>query len=121
MSDLWDNLLTCLDLDEPGTASPEGTGGPEEDSTRSLLGTNLNLESHRLFGGQLLAQFARAAALTCPSKTIKSLHALFPREGTADEPVRYEVRRQHEGRTFASLTILAAQPNNVLKRSGLKY
>lgn len=96
MTELWDGLLACLSLD-----------GPSDDG--SFEGKNLELDYHRLFGGQLLAQFARAAALTCPDKAVKSLHVLFPREGTADEPVRYFVERHHEGRTFGSLTVLATQ------------
>jgi acyl-CoA thioesterase len=44
-------------------------------------GANQQLSYHRLFGGQLLGQFIRAACLTCPDKTVKSLHAVFAREG----------------------------------------
>ena len=36
-----------------------------------------------------------------PDKTVKSLHTVFAREGRADEPVRYQATRQHEGRSFA--------------------
>ena len=113
MTDLWDDLLSCLDL--TGDASAAGAahvGGA--DGVVEFEGENLRLEYHRLFGGQLLAQFARAAALTCPGKAIKSLHALFPREGTAEEPVRYEVSRHHEGRTFGTMTILARQSRGVI-------
>lgn len=67
------------------------------------------LECHRLFGGQLLGQFVQTARLTCPDKAVKSLHAVFAREGRADEPVSYEAIRHHEGRSFATLTITARQ------------
>jgi acyl-CoA thioesterase-2 len=40
---------------------------------------------------------------------VKSMHVLFPRAGHSDEPLRYEVRREHEGGTFASLTVTATQ------------
>jgi acyl-CoA thioesterase II len=70
---------------------------------------NQHLEYHRVFGGQLLAQFVRAAKLVCPEKAVKSLHALFPREGRADEPVEYDVTLHHEGRSFATLSIIATQ------------
>ncbi|MGC7101485.1 acyl-CoA thioesterase [Amycolatopsis lurida] len=79
-----------------------------------LEGRNQQLGYHRLFGGQLLAQFVRAACATCPSKAVKSLHTLFPQEGRADEPVRYEVERQHEGRSFAALYITARQSRGVI-------
>ena len=104
MADLWDDLLACLDLLElPSAADPAG-----------FEGRNQQLSYHRLFGGQLLAQFVRAASLTCPGKTVKSLHVLFPREGRSQEPVRYEVERHHEGSTFASLTIRARQAPGVI-------
>ena len=102
MAELWDDLICCLDL---GEVALEGT---------AFEGKNLPLAYHRLFGGQLLAQFAVAAALTCPGKAVKSLHAQFPREGTADEPVRYEVTRHSDGRTFASLIIAATQSKGVI-------
>lgn len=99
MAELWDDLISCLDLG--GTAD-------------GFEGKNLPLEYHRLFGGQLLAQFAVAASLSCPGKTVKSLHAQFPREGHADEPVHFAVARHHEGRTFASLTVVASQSRGVI-------
>jgi acyl-CoA thioesterase II len=106
VAELWDDLLSCLDLSE----------GVADDACASLAfeGKNLPLDYHRLFGGQLLAQFAMAATRTCPGKSIKSLHAQFPREGTAAEPVRYEVARHSDGRTFASLIIIARQSKGVI-------
>jgi acyl-CoA thioesterase-2 len=100
--DLWPDLLGCLEL-SPVAGDPACLEGP-----------NLRLRYHRLFGGQLLAQFVRAASLTCPGKTVKSLHVLFTREGQSQEPVRYETERQHEGKTFAALTILARQARGVI-------
>jgi len=99
MADLWSDLLDCLDL----RTLPDG-----------FEGRNQQLTYHRLFGGQLLAQFVRAAELTCPGKAVKSLHTLFPRAGTSEEPVTYEVSRHHEGGTFATLTILARQSKGVI-------
>ncbi|RAY17081.1 acyl-CoA thioesterase II [Actinomadura craniellae] len=103
MTDLWNDLLACLDLHRS-----------DDGETTTFEGSNQKLTYHRLFGGQLLAQFARAAALTCPDKGVKSLHVLFPRAGRSDEPVRYEVARHHEGGTFAALTITARQSSGVV-------
>jgi acyl-CoA thioesterase len=100
MTDLWPDLLACLDL----RALPAG----------SFEGRNQRLEYHRLFGGQLLAQFVRAASLTCPAKAVKSVHVLFPRAGRREEPVRYEVERHHEGSAFATLAITARQAPGVI-------
>lgn len=99
MADLWDDLLGCLDLRAPESGIFEGG--------------NQRLGYHRVFGGQLLAQFVRAAALAVPDKAVKSLHVLFPRAGRPDEDIRYEVTRQHEGGSFAALTIVARQSAGV--------
>lgn len=107
MLDLWTDLLGCLDLhraDDPTDA----------DDVAVLAGVSQQLDYHRVFGGQLLGQFIRAAALACPGKAVKSLHVVFAREGRAAEPVRYRATTQHEGRSFASLTISAEQPHAVL-------
>ncbi|TDV49827.1 acyl-CoA thioesterase [Actinophytocola oryzae] len=101
MADLWSDLLDCLDL------VPAAAAG-------TFDGRNQQLTYHRVFGGQLLAQFVRAAALSCPGKAVKSLHVVFSRAGRTDEPVRYEVTRHHEGATFATLSVLARQAGGVV-------
>ena len=112
MLDLWTDLLGCLDLHIEHERS-------EPDKVTMFEGVSQQLDYHRVFGGQLLGQFIRAASLACPDKTIKSLHAVFAREGRAAEPVRYQATRQHEGRSFSSLTITAQQPHAVLATSSV--
>jgi acyl-CoA thioesterase II len=108
--DLWTDLLACLDV----TPSPA-----DEGRVAVFEGRNQQLEYHRVFGGQLLAQFLRIAALICPDKAIKSQHAVFTREGRADQPIRYEATLQHEGRSFAAITIAASQPRGVVATSSI--
>jgi acyl-CoA thioesterase-2 len=108
--DLWTDLLECLDI----TATRTDDGG-----VAVFEGRNQQLEYHRVFGGQLLAQFLRIGALTCPDKAIKSQHAVFTREGRADEPIRYEATLNHEGRSFAAITITASQSRGVVATSSL--
>lgn len=100
----WKDLLVCLELREVSNTAQDAC----------YEGDSLPLNYHRLFGGQLLAQFVQAARLTSPGKEVKSLHVLFPRAGRADESVVYEARRVHEGGTFATLTITARQERGVL-------
>ena len=123
MTNLWDDLLGCLDLLELPSAGEPGTGdgGAEqagadarEAAPAGFEGRNQQLSYHRLFGGQLLAQVVRAASLTSPGKTVKSLHVLFPREGRSQEPVRYQVERHLQGSTFAALTIRGRQAKGVI-------
>jgi acyl-CoA thioesterase II len=110
--DLWTDLLGCLDLHR--ASDSDGA-----DDLVDFEAVSQELDYHRVFGGQLLAQFIRAASLACPGKSVKSLHAVFAREGRAAEPVHYRATRQHEGRSFASLTITARQPHAVLASSSV--
>jgi acyl-CoA thioesterase-2 len=113
VADLWTDLLGCLQLHVQ-----DGERHDAQD-VWMFAGDNQQLNYHRLFGGQLLGQFIRAAAVTCPDKAVKSLHAVFAREGRADEPVRYQVTPHHQGRSFATLTITARQPRGVLATSSV--
>ena len=63
-----------------------------------------------LYGGQIVAQALRAAAHTVePQFRIHSLHAYFIRRGDHTEPVRYEVDRVRNGRSFVTRTVTARQ------------
>ncbi|BCK55024.1 acyl-CoA thioesterase [Nocardia wallacei] len=103
MPDLWSDLVSSLDLSAASFT---------EDAV--FEGRNLNLAYHRVFGGQLLAQFARAATAGVTDKSIKSLHAIFVREGSADEPIHYRVHRHHAGRSFATVSVVAEQSKGVV-------
>lgn len=93
-------LVECLELTSVGDDEFEGA--------------NLPLEYHRIFGGQLLAQLLAAAAASAPDKEVKSVHAIFCREGDGDRGVRYTVDRQQDGRTFATRAVTAAQGDRVI-------
>ena len=63
-----------------------------------------------LYGGQIVAQALRAAAHTVePQYRVHSLHAYFIRRGDHTEPVRYEVDRVRNGRSFVTRTVAARQ------------
>jgi acyl-CoA thioesterase-2 len=64
----------------------------------------------RLFGGQVVAQALKAAASTVdPARPAHSLHSYFIRPGSHDEPVRYEVERLRDGRSFSTRQVVARQ------------
>jgi acyl-CoA thioesterase-2 len=115
--DLWTDLLDCLDL----RPVPSGGTGEEHaaDDVAEFEGRNQQLDYRRVFGGQLLGQFIRIASLTCPEKAVKSQHAVFAREGRADEPIRYEATLHHEGRSFGTVTITARQSHGVVATSSI--
>ena len=63
-----------------------------------------------LYGGQIVAQALRAAAATVdPALAPHSLRAYFIRRGDHDEPVRYEVDRIRNGRSFCTRRVVARQ------------
>jgi acyl-CoA thioesterase-2 len=64
-----------------------------------------------LYGGQIVAQALRSAAATVdPAYRVHSLHAYFIRRGDAGEPIRFEVDRLRNGRSFVTRTVVARQP-----------
>ncbi|MEV7015941.1 acyl-CoA thioesterase domain-containing protein [Streptomyces sp. NPDC093991] len=99
-TDLWYDLLGCLDLSPVDEHAYEGR--------------SQQLEYRRLFGGQLLAQFARAASRSVADKELKSLHTQFLREGRTGEPVTYETDVPQQGRTFATVRLVARQGHGVI-------
>jgi acyl-CoA thioesterase-2 len=63
-----------------------------------------------LYGGQIVAQALRAAAATVDGElAVHSLRAYFIRRGDHEEPVRYEVDRIRNGRTFCTRRVVARQ------------
>jgi acyl-CoA thioesterase-2 len=63
-----------------------------------------------LYGGQIVAQALYAAALTVePTFGVHSLRAYFIRRGDHGEPVRYEVDRIRNGRSFCTRRVVARQ------------
>jgi acyl-CoA thioesterase-2 len=63
-----------------------------------------------LYGGQIVAQALRAAARTVdPEFRVHSLHAYFIRRGDHDQPIRFEVDRLRNGRSFVTRPVVARQ------------
>lgn len=64
----------------------------------------------RLFGGQVVAQALRAAIHTVdPARRAHSLHSYFIRPGSPHEPIRFEVERLRDGRSFCTRQVVARQ------------
>jgi acyl-CoA thioesterase II len=76
----------------------------------------------RLYGGQVVAQALRAAAMTVPvDRPAHSLHAYFIRPGTRDEPVRYEVERLRDGRSFTTRQVVARQSTGAILNLSVSF
>jgi acyl-CoA thioesterase-2 len=68
----------------------------------------------RVFGGQLLAQIVMAASQSAPGKTVRSLHANFPREGDLSEDLVYRAERLQDGRSFCGRWIVGEQAGQII-------
>lgn len=63
-----------------------------------------------LFGGQILAQGLKAAALTVEAgRTVHSLHGYFLLAGMSDIPVIYDVELTRDGGSFSTRRVVARQ------------
>ena len=78
--------------------------------------------SGRLFGGQVLAQGLRAASLTVHAdRPVHSLQAYFIRPGSPDEPIRYEVERLRDGRSFSTRQVVARQSSGAILNLSVSF
>jgi acyl-CoA thioesterase II len=76
----------------------------------------------RLFGGQVVAQALRAAAATVDvERAAHSLHSYFIRPGTPDEPIRYEVERLRDGRSFNTRQVVARQSAGAILNASVSF
>lgn len=76
----------------------------------TYVGTGPRYPWSGLYGGQIVAQALRAASATVDlDLPAHSLRAYFIRRGDDAEPVRYEVDRIRNGRSFATRRVVARQ------------
>lgn len=76
----------------------------------TYVGTGPRYPWGGLYGGQIVAQALRAAALTVDTDfRPHSIRAYFIRRGDHAEPVRYEVDRIRNGRSFSTRRVVARQ------------
>jgi len=78
--------------------------------TDVLVGSGPQYPWGGLYGGQIVAQALRAAAASVdPELEPHSIRAYFIRRGDHTEPVRYELDRIRNGRSFATRRVVARQ------------
>ena len=69
----------------------------------------------RIYGGQVVAQALWAATRSVDADFFPhSLHAYFIRGGSLKEPVRYEVDRLRDGRSFCTRAVVARQSGGAI-------
>jgi len=76
-----------------------------------FVGISEQVPFSRVYGGQVAAQGLQAAALTVDPEIHlpHSLHAYFIRAGDLQEPIRFEVDRLRNGRSFVTRNVVARQ------------
>ncbi len=87
----------------------------------TFLGVNEPTPWGRVYGGQVVAQALRAAYSCLPAPTapdsslaVHSLHGYFMRGGDLSEPIRYEVDRLRDGRSFSTRQVTARQSSGAI-------
>lgn len=79
------------------------------------VGGNARYPWGRVYGGQVAAQGLWAAAQTVPDGYVPhSLHAYFIRGGDSDQPIRFEVDRIRDGRSFVTRRVVARQSSGAI-------
>jgi acyl-CoA thioesterase-2 len=81
----------------------------------TFVGESPPYEWGRIYGGLVVAQALWAATHTVqPDHVVHSLHAYFILAGELDEPVRYEVDRVRNGRSFTTRRVIARQSGGAI-------
>jgi acyl-CoA thioesterase II len=82
----------------------------------NLFRSRANQANHNnaLFGGQILGQGLKAAALTVDDRDAHSLHGYFLLPGASDIPVIYDVELTRDGGSFSTRRVVARQRLRVI-------
>jgi acyl-CoA thioesterase-2 len=105
-----------------GVAGPVRAVGPfvhellelDSDGHGGFIGRPMKV-GDRVYGGLVLGQSVAAANATIPAdRLLRSVHAEFIREGKPSEPVRYQVNRIRDGRTYTRRQVTASQRGEVI-------
>ncbi len=81
----------------------------------TFLGESPRYEWTRIYGGLVIAQALWAATQTVQREhAVHSLHAYFILGGELSEPVRYEVDRLRNGRSFTTRSVVARQSGGAI-------
>ena len=76
----------------------------------------------RIYGGLVVAQAQTAATATVdPEHHVHSLHSYFILGGVPTEPVRYEVDRIRNGRSFSTRRVVARQSSGAILNLSISF
>ena len=87
----------------------------EQHGPDTYVGLSPHYRWGRIYGGQVIAQGLWAAMQTVEENyLLHSVHAYFIRGGQFSEPVRYEVDRLRNGRSFCTRSVVARQSGGAI-------
>ncbi len=87
----------------------------EQHGQDTWVGLSADYSWGRIFGGQVIAQGLMAALHTTEDGfNPHSVHAYFIRAGEPSEPVRFEVDRLRDGRSFCTRAVVARQSGGAI-------
>lgn len=87
-----------------------------------FVGVSPEYDWGRVYGGQVIAQGLRAASLTVDADhRVHSVQAYFIRGGDHNEPIRYEVDRIRNGRSFTTRRVVARQSNGAILNLAVSF
>lgn len=84
-------------------------------------GTSPSDSPPRVYGGQVIAQAMAAAEGTVEGGRIHSIHAGFLAAGDPTEPIRYDVARLRDGRSYVSRHVVASQSGAAIFQSAVSF
>lgn len=94
----------------------------EQHGPDTYAGTGPSYPWGGLYGGQIVAQSLRAAAATVdPGFEVHSLHSYFIRTGDSSQPIRFEVDRLRNGRSFVTRQVVARQPVGAIFQMAVSF
>ncbi len=99
--------------------SPVPAASEDQERADAFTAGSLPQLSGRVYGGQVVAQGLLAAAATVVPdedgpRLPHSVHASFMRGGQPDEPIRFEVERLRDGRSFTQRRTTALQQGKAI-------
>ncbi|CAN5787251.1 thioesterase family protein [soil metagenome] len=86
----------------------------EQANAEFFVGTQFDGPAHHILGGHIGAQALMAGARTAGGRLPHSVHTYFLRPGDGRQPVDFEVKPLHDGRTFVARRITGRQYGEVL-------
>ena len=101
------SLAVILNLEQAGETTFIGISPPDRE--------------RRVFGGQVVAQALVAADRTVTDRTAHSLHAYFLLPGDPKQPIRYEVERLRDGKSFSTRRVVAHQASGAIYAMSVSY